>query len=201
MRLNFDWWTWLMTILVALFITMFMCGCHTTRYVPVETIVRDTTTFAHWDSIVNERVKVVRDSLLSYHWEQQEKSVKDSTYIKDDVRTRVDQDGKVVGKDSTHIEYRYIESAETKALKDSVNRLFEVESLLKTYKEQRDSLNKVLSETQYKVEYKEKDLEGMDLFYYRLGLVLFWVFILLIISGFVILFVKKSKFFHGFFSC
>lgn len=199
MRLNFDWWTWLMTILVALFITMFMCGCHTTRYVPVETIVRDTTTFAHWDSIVNERVKVVRDSLLSYHWEQREKLVKDSTYIKDDVRTRVDQEGKVIGKDSIHIEYRYIESAETKALKDSVNRLFEVESLMKTYKEQRDSLSKVLDSKKSSIQYVEKDLEGMDLFYYRLGLVLFLVFILLVISGFIILFVKKSKFFHRFF--
>lgn len=197
MRLNFDWWTWLMSILIALFITMFMCGCRTTRYVPVETIVRDTTTYAHWDSIVNERVKVVRDSLLSYHWEQREKSVKDSTYTKDYVRERIDQSGKVVGKDSTHIEYRYRENKVNTSLRDSVNHLLEHVNLSKIYKEQRDSLNKVLAETQSKVEYKEKELSGIDLFYYRFGLILTWLLGLLIVSGITILFVK-SKFFHKF---
>lgn len=186
-----------MSILIALFITMFLCGCRTTRYVPVETIVRDTTAYAHWDSIVNERVKVVRDSLLSYHWEQVEKSVKDSSFVKDDVRERVDQSGKVIGRDSTHIEYRYIVNKLNTTLRDSVNHLMEYVGLSKIYKEQRDSLNKVLSETQTKVEYKEKELSGMDLFYYRLGLILFWCCILLTLSVLTILLIR-NKFFHKF---
>lgn len=193
MRLNFDWWTWLMTILVALFITMFMCGCHTTRYVPVETIVRDTTTFAHWDSIVNERVKVVRDSLLSYHWEQTEKQVKDSTYIKDDVKTRVDESGKVLGKDSTHIEIRYRDSKELSKVRDSLIHYKEIAERASIYKAQRDSLNRELSIAQTKKEYIEKDLEGWDLFYWKFGMISFWVVSLMLVTMIFFLTVKYKK--------
>lgn len=193
MRLNFDWWTWLMTILVALFITMFMCGCHTTRYVPVETIVRDTTTFAHWDSIVNERVKVVRDSLLSYHWEQTEKQVKDSTYIKDDVKTRVDESGKVLGKDSTHIEIRYRDSKELSKVRDSLIHYKEIAERASIYKAQRDSLNRELSIVQTKKEYVEKDLEGWDLFYWKFGMISFWLVSLMLVTMIFFLTVKYKK--------
>lgn len=193
MRLNFDWWTWLMTILVALFITMFMCGCHTTRYVPVETIVRDTTTFAHWDSIVNERVKLIRDSLLSYHWEQTEKQVKDSTYIKDDVKTRVDESGKVLGKDSTHIEIRYRDSKELSKVRDSLIHYKEIAERASIYKAQRDSLNRELSIAQTKKEYIEKDLEGWDLFYWKFGMISFWVVSLMLVTMIFFLTVKYKK--------
>lgn len=197
MRLNFDWWTWLMTILVALFITMFMCGCHTTRYVPVETIVRDTTTFAHWDSIVNERVKVVRDSLLSYHWEQTEKQVKDSTYIKDDVKTRVDESGKVLGKDSIHIEIRYRDSKELSKVRDSLIHYKEIAERASIYKAQRDSLNRELSIVQTKKEYVEKDLDGWDLFYWKFGMISFWLVSLMLVAVIFFLTVRyKKKFFH-----
>lgn len=182
-----------MTILVALFITMFMCGCHTTRYVPVETIVRDTTTFAHWDSIVNERVKVVRDSLLSYHWEQTEKQVKDSTYIKDDVKTRVDESGKVLGKDSTHIEIRYRDSKELSKVRDSLIHYKEIAERASIYKAQRDSLNRELSIAQTKKEYIEKDLEGWDLFYWKFGMISFWVVSLMLVTMIFFLTVKYKK--------
>lgn len=106
MELRFDWQRWLVTILVGFFIMLMMYGCRTTRYVEVEKVVRDTTTYAHWDSIINERVKLIQGQLAILSLETDRKQVKDSTYIKDDVKTRVDESGKVLGKDSTHIEIR-----------------------------------------------------------------------------------------------
>ena len=38
MELRFDWWRWLVTILVGFFIMLMMYGCRTTRYVDVEKV-------------------------------------------------------------------------------------------------------------------------------------------------------------------
>lgn len=184
--------TCILSFAFAILIAFLVCGCRTTKYVPVETIVKDTTTFAHWDSIVNERVKIVRDSLMSFHWEQRETSTKDSSYVKDNVRERVDQNGKVIGKDSTHIEIRYIENKMNTSLMDSISHLARFVSLSRIYKEQRDSLSKVLAETRTKVEYKEKELSGFKLFCYLLGKFVFWAF-LAFAAGKVIIYIVKNK--------
>ena len=193
MQLRFDWWRWLVTILVGFFIMLMMYGCRTTRYVEVEKVVRDTTTYAHWDSIVNERVRLIQDSLLSYHWEQTEKQVKDSTYIKDDVKTRVDESGKVLGKDSTHIEIRYRDSKELSKVRDSLIHYKEIAERASIYKAQRDSLNRELSIAQTKKEYIEKDLEGWDLFYWKFGMISFWVVSLMLVTMIFFLTVKYKK--------
>lgn len=193
MQLRFDWWRWLVTILVGFFIMLMMYGCRTTRYVEVEKVVRDTTTYAHWDSIVNERVRLIQDSLLSYHWEQTEKQVKDSTYIKDDVKTRVDESGKVLGKDSTHIEIRYRDSKELSKVRDSLIHYKEIAERASIYKAQRDSLNRELSITQTKKEYIEKDLVGWDLFYWKFGMISFWVVSLTLVAMIFFLTVKYKK--------
>lgn len=193
MELRFDWWRWLVTILVGFFIMLMMYGCRTTRYVEVEKVVRDTTTYVHWDSIINERVKLIRDNLLSYHWEQTEKQVKDSTYIKDDVKTRVDESGKVLGKDSTHIEIRYRDSKELSKVRDSLIHYKEIAERASIYKAQRDSLNRELSIAQTKKEYIEKDLEGWDLFYWKFGMISFWVVSLMLVTMIFFLTVKYNN--------
>lgn len=157
MELRFDWWRWPVTILVGFFIMLMMYGCRTTIYRSGKGNARHYY-LRHWDSIINERVKLIRDSLLSYHWEQTEKQVKDSTYIKDDVKTRVDESGKVLGKDSTHIEIRYRDSKELSKVRDSLIHYKEIAERASIYKAQRDSLNRELSIAQTKKEYIEKDL-------------------------------------------
>ena len=184
--------TCILPIALAILIALLICGCRTTRCVPVETVVKDTATFAHWDSIVNERVKIIKDSLMSFHWEQRETSLKDSSYIKDNIRERVDQNGKVIGRDSTHIEIRYIENKMNTSLRDSVSHLARYVGLSRIYKEQRDSLSKVLAETRTKVEYKEKELSGFKLFYYLLGRFVFWMFLTFVVGKTVIYIVKNK---------
>lgn len=184
--------TCILSVALVILIAFLVCGCRTTRYVPVETIVRDTTTLAHWDSIVNERVRLVKDSLMSFRWEQRETSAKDSLYVKDDVKERVDQNGNVIGRDSTHIEYRYIENKTNTSLKDSINHLARYVSLSGIYKKQRDSLNKVLSETQTKVEHKEAELVGFKLICYLLGRFVFLA-LLVFVVGKAIIYIVKNK--------
>lgn len=196
MQLRFDWWRWFVIILVGFFIMLMMYGCRTKRYVEVEKVMRDTTTYAHWDSIVNERVKLIRDSLLSYHWEQTEKQVKDSIYIKDDVKTKVDESGNVIGKDSIHIEIRYRDSKELSQVRDSLIHYKEVAERASIYKAQRDSLNRELSIVQTKKGYVEKDLEGWDLFYWKFGMISFWLVSLMLVAMIFFFTIKcKNKFF------
>lgn len=197
MQLKFDWWKWLVMVLLGFFVLIMMYGCKTTRYVPVETIVKDTTSYAHWDSVVNERVKVIRDSLLSFHWEHNEKSVKDSTYIKDDVKTRVDDKGNVLGRDSTHIEIRYRDSKELSKVRDSLSHYKELADSVNIYKVQVDSIKHLLEVAQKDKVYVEKDLPGWDLFCWKFGMVSFWIIVVALI-GTMIYFLKKRKVFSFF---
>ena len=174
MQLRFDWWRWLVTVLVGFLILLMMCGCRTTRYVEVEKTVKDTASYARWDSVANERVRVVRDSLLKLRFELNERYVRDSTYIKEDVKVRVDDKGNVLGKDSIRIEVRYRDSKELANVKDSLIRYKEIADSSMVYKEKRDSLQRLMSSLEKEKVYVEKELHGIDLLYFRIGKFLFW---------------------------
>lgn len=186
MRINFS------KLACVVFVTLFLCGCRTIRYVPVETVVRDTTTYAYWDSIVNERVKIIKDSLSSFHWEQSQKSVKDSSFVKENVRERIDKDGKVIGRDSIRIEFRYVENKEDAKLRDSISRLMEQTELVSAYKYKVDSLKKVLDTQKVDVKYVQKELDGLDLLYYRIGKLMACLFIALLVVLIMNFLVKKK---------
>ena len=61
------------------------------------------------------------------------------------------------------------------------------------YKAQRDSINRELSIAQTKKEYIEKDLEGWDLFYWKFGMISFWVVSLMLVTMIFFLTVKYKK--------
>lgn len=159
---------WLISVLLAFVVAFLMCGCRTIRYVPVEKEVHDTTSYAHWDSIVNERVRYVKDSLMSFHFEYEEKSTKDSTYVRDDVKTRVDQDGRVTGRDSTHIEIRYIENAINKRLKDSLRVYVAMGDSIKMYRLRVDSLETYISVLENN-QYVKDEPSKWNMFYMYIG--------------------------------
>ena len=55
----------------------------------------------------------------------------------------------------------------------------------------------IMSIAQTKKEYIEKDLEGWDLFYWKFGMISFWVVSLTLVAMIFFLTVKyKKKFFH-----
>ncbi len=108
-------------------------------------------------------------------------------------KQKVDESGKVLGKDSTHIEIRYRDSKELSKVRDSLIHYKEIAERASIYKAQRDSLNRELSIAQTKKEYIEKDLEGWDLFYWKLVMISFWVVSLMLVTMIFFLTVKYKK--------
>ena len=101
--------------------------------------------------------------------------------------------GKVLGKDSVHIEIRYRDSKELSMVRDSLIHYKEIAERASIYKAQRDSINRELSIAQTKKEYIEKDLEGWDLFYWKFGMISFWVVSLMLVTMIFFLTVKYKK--------
>lgn len=99
----------------------------------------------------------------------------------------------MLGKDSTHIEIRYRDSKELSKVRDSLIHYKEIAERASIYKAQRDSINRELSIAQTKKEYIEKDLEGWDLFYWKFGMISFWVVSLMLVTMIFFLTVKYKK--------
>lgn len=75
MRLNFDWWRWLVIIGFAMLVMSFFCRCKTTEYVPVvqykEKIVNRIDSFMQTDSVwIHDSVFVFKngDTVFQYRW-------------------------------------------------------------------------------------------------------------------------------------
>ena len=90
-----------------------------------------------------------------HHSSDKSKETKDSVFIKEEVRTRVDAAGNVTGKDSTRVEIRFRESKEQIQIKDSLAKYKEIAASLLIYKHKYDSLTNVLKENSNAKETKE----------------------------------------------
>lgn len=75
MRLDFDWWRWLVITAFACLVISFFCRCTTTKYVPMvqykEKIVSKTDSFLQTDSVwFHDSIFVLQkgDTVLTDRW-------------------------------------------------------------------------------------------------------------------------------------
>lgn len=80
MKLNFDWWRWLVIISFAMLVMSFFCRCTTTKYVPMvqykEKIVSKTDSFFQADSVyIHDSVFVFKngDTVFQYRWKYKDR--------------------------------------------------------------------------------------------------------------------------------
>lgn len=140
-------------VLLILIATTLVCGCRTTKQT---SIVKETAEkVASADSSAVEKDLSTKASDQLHHSSDKSKETKDSVFIKEEVRTKVDASGKVIGKDSIRVEIRYRESKEQTQIKDSLAKYKEIATSLLIYKRRYDSLTNILKENSTTKETKE----------------------------------------------
>lgn len=140
-------------VLYILIATLIVCGCRTTKQ--TSTIKETVEKVANADSSAVEKDQSIKVSDQLYHCSDKLKETKDSIFIKEKVRTKVDASGNVTGKDSIRVEIRYKESKEQTQIKDSLAKYKEIAASLLIYKRRCDSLTNVLNENNTIKETKE----------------------------------------------
>lgn len=140
-------------VLLILIATLLVCGCHTTKQ--TSTVKETAEKVASADSSAVEKDHNTKVSDQLHHSSDKSKETKDSVFIKEEVRTRVDASGNVTGKDSTRVEIRFRESKEQIQIKDSLAKYKEIAASLLIYKHKYDSLTNVLKENSTIKETKE----------------------------------------------
>lgn len=140
-------------VLLILIATLLVCGCRTTKQ--TSTVKETAEKVASADSSAVEKDLSTKASDQLHHSSDKSKETKDSVFIKEEVRTKVDASGKVTGKDSIRVEIRYRESKEQTQIKDSLAKYKEIATSLLIYKRRCDSLTNILKENSTTKETKE----------------------------------------------
>ena len=118
-------------VLLILIATLIVCGCRTTKQ--TSTVKETVEKVANADSSAVEKDQNTKVSDQLHHSSDKSKETKDSVFIKEEVRTRVDASGNVTGKDSTRVELRFRESKEQIQIKDSLAKYKEIAASLLIY--------------------------------------------------------------------
>lgn len=190
MKLNFDWWRWLVIIGFAMLVMSFFCRCKSKQSVLTQqTYITDKENEKKWDSLFNLRLTKELERFQSYRSEKSEKSLNDITHIKDSTSTRYDASGKKIGEDKYHFEIRSITEKDVQKLKDSIEYYkCYVDSVI-YYRSKSDSLNKKIESISKEKIYVEKDLTKAQKMYIILGKILLWLAIAAILAWFI----KRKK--------
>lgn len=190
MRLNFDWFRWLVITAFAMLVLSMMCRCKSKQSVVTQqTYITDKANEKKWDSLFNMRLTKELERFQSSHSEKSEKTLKDVTHIKDSTSTRYDANGKKIGEDKYHSEIRYISEKDVQKLRDSIGYYKEYMDSAILYRSKIDSLNKELLNVSKEKIYVEKNLTKAQKMYIALGKILLWLAIAAILAWFI----KRKK--------
>lgn len=190
MKLNFDWWRWLVIIGFAMLVMSFFCRCKSKQSVVTQqTYITDKENEKKWDSLFNLRLTKELERFQSFRSEKSEKTLKDITHIKDSTSTRFDANGKKIGEDKYHFEIRSITETDVQKLKDSIEYYKGYIDSVVFYRSKSDSLSKKIASISKEKIYVEKDLSKAQKIYITLGKIFLWLAIAAILGWFI----KKKK--------
>lgn len=124
----------------ALFLfVLFLTSCRT-RTVAMDRYVAYDRTSSHTDTTLQSSFIQAFEQMARYQSSLREKSVRETSQVKDSVSTTVDADGKPIKTERWHTEVNNRESKETTRLKDSVLVLRQTVDSLQKLRVSKDSL-------------------------------------------------------------
>lgn len=186
MKLDFDWWRWLVITAFACLVMSFFCRCKSKQSVVTQqTYITDKENEKKWDSLFNLRLIKELERFQSYHSEKSEKTLKDVTHIKDSTSARYDANGNKIGEDKYHYELRSITEKDVQKLKDSIGYYKGYVDSVIYYRLKSDSLNKKIESISKEKIYVEKNLTKMQKMYIALGKMFLWLAIAAILAWFI----------------
>ena len=148
---DYNFWKAVVSITIAIYISMLIIGCGTPKTVTKQTYLKDELNERNFDSLFATRMSYSFEQWLHFQKREIEKSTKDSSYVKDSTATRFDSQGKKIGEDRLHYEYHSRSEKDTQRLLDSIRQYKAYKDSISIYKYKCDSLMKVKKESDTKI--------------------------------------------------
>lgn len=148
---DYNFWKTIVSITIAIYISMLIIGCGTPKTVTKQTYLKDELNERNFDSLFTTRMSYSFEQWLHFQKREIEKNTKDSSYVKDSTATRFDAQGKKIGEDRLHFEYHSRTEKDTQRLLDSIRQYKAYKDSISIYKYKCDSLMKVKKESDTKI--------------------------------------------------
>lgn len=148
---DYNFWKTIVSITIAIYISMLIIGCGTPKTVTKQTYLKDELNERNFDSLFATRMSYSFEQWLHFQKREIEKNTKDSSYVKDSTATRFDAQGKKIGEDRLHYEYHSRSEKDTQRLLDSIRQYKAYKDSLSIYKSKCDSLMKTKEKSDTKV--------------------------------------------------
>lgn len=148
---DYNFWKTVVSITIAMYVSLLIIGCGTPKTVTKQTYLKDELNERKFDSLFTARMSYSFEQWLHFQKREIDKSVKDSSYVKDSTATRFDAQGKKIGEDRLHFEYHSRTEKDTQRLLDSIRQYKTYKDSISIYKYKCDSLMKVKKESDTKI--------------------------------------------------
>lgn len=148
---DYNFWKTIVSITIAIYISMLIIGCGTPKTVTKQTYLKDELNERNFDSLFTTRMSYSFEQWLHFQKHEIEKNTKDSSYVKDSTATRFDAQGKKIGEDRLHYEYHSRSEKDTQRLLDSIRQYKAYKDSLSIYRSKCDSLMRTKKESDTKV--------------------------------------------------
>ena len=148
---DYNFWKTIVSITIAIYISMLIIGCGTPKTVTKQTYLKDELNERNFDSLFTTRMSYSFEQWLHFQKREIEKNTKDSSYVKDSTATRFDAQGKKIGEDRLHYEYHSRSEKDTQRLLDSIRQYKAYKDSISIYKYKCDSLMKVKKASDTKI--------------------------------------------------
>lgn len=186
------WKLAIICLLVGLILTSFL-SCGTQKTVTKQTYLKDELNEKKFDSLLTARMAYSFEQWLHYQKQENDKSVKDSSYVKDSTATRYDAQGNKIGEDRFHYEGHFLSEKEHRKLLNTISIYKAYKDSFTYYRERCDSLSKIGTSQFYKIDapsIKEKSLSSMQKIFLKTGQMFWFCFILIVVY---LLYISRKK--------
>lgn len=162
-------WKWAITcLLVGLMLASFI-SCGTSKTVTKQTYLKDELNEKKFDSLLTARMAYSFEQWLHYQKQENDKSVKDSSYVKDSTATRFDAQGNKIGEDRFHYESHVRTEKDVQKLLDSISHYRSLKDSVTIYRHRLDSLSNIKRSSEISVKTVEKPLTTAQKIYIQIG--------------------------------
>lgn len=188
---DYNFWKTIVSITIAIYISMLIIGCGTPKTVTKQTYLKDELNERNFDSLFTTRMSYSFEQWLHFQKREIEKNTKDSSYVKDSTATRFDAQGKKIGEDRLHYEYHSRSEKDTQRLLDSIRQYKAYKDSLSIYRSKCDSLMKTKEKSDTKV--IKEPVSKMQNIFSHIGVLSYLTILVIVIYIFLYVYERKHS--------
>lgn len=174
-------WKWASYVSAIGIVLLLLYGCRTPRTITKQTYIKDCSSDKRFDSLFTARMAYTFDQWLHYQKRENERSTKDSSYIKDSTATRLDAQGNKIGEDRFHYESHVRTEKEVQKLLDSLSHYRSLKDSVAIYRHRLDSLSSIKLSSDSATKVIEKPLTAAQKIYIQIGQVFCFCLVIIVI--------------------